>query len=403
MKASKVYKVLIINAYSHKNRGDSGIIIAMIDIIRKSYDNPKISVMSQYHEQNIEFYKKINVESVPPVWDIVSTNGFIKKYIIGIKKILFYKNQSTEHIQSADLILSAGGGYLYSSRKGPLGVGFLNSLYHIWLSKKLKKKTILFPQSVGPLNYFIDRFVLKRVFDKIDFFYSRESITSSLLKNTNVKKEQLPDVAFSLVPQKSTYIDENIQASNCILNIGITVLDWRFAHKNSDFTHIDEYLSKIANVLKNFKAVSDKKIKIYIFPQVTVNQKDGDVEVSEILSEKIQNGVEVFYLDKIENPKQLIYLYSKMNLFIGSRMHSAIFSLAGNVPTIALAYQPKTSGTFAFINLSNFVLDIKHFKEEELKEKIYELLLLETRPKIKTKIAALREHITTSLKQQIVS
>ena len=121
------------------------------------------------------------------------------------------------------------------------------------------------------------------------------------------------------------------------------------------------------------------------------------------MSEKIQNGVEVFYLDKIENPKQLIYLYSKMNLFIGSRMHSAIFSLAGNVPTIALAYQPKTSGTFAFINLSNFVLDIKHFKEEELKEKIYELLLLETRPKIKTKIAALREHITTSLKQQIVS
>ena len=76
---NKINKVLIINAYSYKNRGDSGIIVAMIDIIRKSYKNADISVMSQYHEQNIEYYNKMNVKSVPPVWDIINTKGFLNK------------------------------------------------------------------------------------------------------------------------------------------------------------------------------------------------------------------------------------------------------------------------------------------------------------------------------------
>jgi colanic acid/amylovoran biosynthesis protein len=394
-------KVLIINAYSHYNRGDSGIIIAMIDIIRKSFDNPDIFVMSQYHEQNIDYYEKIKVKSVPPVWDIVGTKGFVNKYINGVQKVLFYKNQSIKHIQNADLVLSAGGGYLYSSNRGPLGIGFLNALFHIWLSKKLKKKTFLFPQSIGPLNYFVDKIVLKIVLDKIDLIYSREAITKDLLINVNAKKELLPDIAFSLMPQKSTFIDENIQVSNDILNIGITVLDWRFACKNSDFSDINQYLSKIANALRNLNLASNKKIKIYIFPQVTVNQKDGDIEVSKILAEKIQGDVEIFNLDNINGPKELIYLYSKMNLFIGSRMHSAIFSLAGNVPTIALAYQPKTIGTFALINMSKFVLDIKNFKEKELEEKIIQLLLLETKPKIKTIVNSLRKQITTSIIQSI--
>ena len=399
---NKINKVLIINAYSYKNRGDSGIIVAMIDIIRKSYKNADISVMSQYHEQNIEYYNKMNVKSVPPVWDIINTKGFLNKYIDGIKK-LFYNNQNIEQIQTSDIILSAGGGYLYSSRKGPLGVGFINALYHIWLATKLKKKIILFSQSVGPLNYFLDRFILKKVFNRVDYFYSREHITTHLLKNSKVKMEQLPDVAFSLEPSATSFIDEKINTSQDVLKIGITVLDWRFAHKNSTLEDIDMYLFKIANALNTFKTETSKKIKVYIFPQVTVDKKDGDVIPSKILLDKIKYDVEIFYLDKIEDPKELIYLYSKMDLFIGSRMHSAIFSLVGNVPSIALAYQPKTTGTFDLVNLNDFVLDIKSFTEEELRDKIHQLLILKTKSKetIKIEIDSIRNKIIKSIFHRI--
>ncbi|VWX34449.1 conserved hypothetical protein [Exiguobacterium oxidotolerans] len=76
----------------------------------------------------------------------------------------------------------------------------------------------------------------------------------------------------------------------------------------------------------------------------------------------------------VNYPEQLVDMYGKMNRFIGSRMHSTIFSLAGGVPTIALSYQPKTLGTFKRLGLEEFVYDIEHFNKEEVLESISQII-----------------------------
>ncbi|TXD49698.1 polysaccharide pyruvyl transferase family protein [Polaribacter sp. IC073] len=394
--------ILIINAYSYKNRGDSGIIVAMINLITKAYqNNVSISVMSQFHEENSSFYKKLNVKSVPPVWDILNQGGFINKYFTGLKKVISYKKQSADAIKQADLVLSAGGGYLYSSRKGPLGIGFINVLYHLWLSKKHKKKIILFPQSIGPLNFFLDKFLLKKVFCKLDLLFSRENITTKFLNNNNVniKIKELPDVAFILEPQKNDLIDDmGISSVDC-LKIGITVLDWRFASSGSDVKDVDDYLDRIANAINNLSKIVNQNIKVYIFPQVTVSDTDGDLKVSKELLNKLNVESQVFSLDSINNPKELVYLYSKMDVFIASRMHSAIFSLAGGVPTIGLAYQPKTTGTFDLINLKDFALDIKSFTKGDLQDIILKIIKNNNQSieKIKKEVETVKLEITKTL------
>ena len=399
-------KVLIINAYSYRNRGDAGIVVAMVDLIKLTFkNNVDISVMSQFHKENLHFYEKMNVRSVPPVWDILNQKVFIKKYFTGFKKVLFYKKQQTNEIINADLILSAGGGYLYSSKIGPLGIGFVNVLYHLWLSKKYKKKVVLFPQSVGPLKFSLDKIILKKVFSKIDVLYSREKITSNFIKEKKVKirLEQLPDIAFILDSKKHTLLDGNLKEEENYLKIGITVLDWRFAIKGSDPSDIEDYLSKISNTINDLKYTTKQKVKVYIFPQVTVSDLDGDFAVSLELHKKINEESEIINLDKIQNPKELIYLYSKMDIFIGSRMHSAIFSLVGNVPTIALAYQPKTLGTFNLIGLEEFVLDIRTFQKKDLQNKIIELI--KSKSKIKEdvygQVTEIRQKIIYKLSQEI--
>lgn len=399
-------KVLIINAYSYNNRGDAGIVVAMIDLIKLTFkNNVDISVMSQFHKENVLFYEKMNVSSVPPVWDILNPKGFIKKYFTGLKKVLFYKKQQTNEIENADLILSAGGGYLYSSKIGPLGIGFVNVLYHLWISKKYKKKVVLFPQSIGPLNFSLDKIILKKVFSKVDVLYSREEITSNLMRENKVKikLEQLPDIAFILDAKKHTLLDDNLKQVENYLKIGITVLDWRFAIKGSNSRDIEDYLSKISNTINDLKHITEQKVKVYIFPQVTVSDLDGDFPVSLELQKKIYEESEIVNLDKIQNPKELIYLYSKMDIFIGSRMHSAIFSLVGNVPTIALAYQPKTLGTFNLVGLEEFVLDIRTFQKKDLQNKIIELIKSKSKIKqdVQEQVAQIRQKIIYELSKEI--
>ncbi|MDM5340537.1 polysaccharide pyruvyl transferase family protein [Fictibacillus enclensis] len=361
-------RLLLINAYSSKNRGDAGIVVAMIHLIRKVYPNAEIKVMSSYFEENEDFYKQYNVKSVSAIWNLKHGNSMLERYFIGfniVRNILFKKNiKGVEHLLNADAVFSVGGGYLYSSRKGPFGIGLLNALFHIWIAKKFNKILYCFPQSVGPLRSKVDKRLVTYVLRKVDKFISREPITTELLKRelrlTNVM--EIPDIGFTL-PAKE--FDININKNK--VNIGITVLDWKFAKKDATDVDIEAYLNRISEACKSLMKEMGN-CHFSIFPQVTVGDGDSDLLVSQKLNEKLgKESSTIIDLDKIDNfPEYLVGIYGQMDLFIGSRMHSTIFALAGNTPTISLAYQYKTTGTFRAIELNEYSLNIADFTADQL-------------------------------------
>ena len=96
--------------------------------------------------------------------------------------------------------------------------------------KKLNKRVISFPQSVGPLSSKIDKVLAKRVLGKVDTFISREKITTDLLKGLGLKNViEVPDIGFILpsLAVKCTEIEEDTST----YKVGLTLLDWRFARK----------------------------------------------------------------------------------------------------------------------------------------------------------------------------
>ncbi|SHG14868.1 Polysaccharide pyruvyl transferase family protein WcaK [Marisediminitalea aggregata] len=366
----EIRNILLINAYSFKNLGDSGIVVAMINLLKKDYPNAKISVMSGSYEENKSFYSRYNVESVEPIWNIKRRKNFIAKYIDGLlsllKLISVPGHSDFRLFRNADVIISVGGGYLYSSVKGPLGLGLINSLFHYYVGVRLKKCVIGFPQSVGPFNHKIDKFISEFVLSKISRLYLRESRS---LENFSRKKniKLLPDIAlckwFDVKKHSST---------GDIINVGVTVLDWRFASRGDDWNSIIEYLEKIKIALKDLSVKHKKSIVVKIYPQVDVSENDSDLYVSNLLCESlIVSGLEskVVRINKLSH-EEIIREYARNDLFIASRMHSAIFAINGNLPPIALAYQPKTAGTLEVVGLGDNALDIKTFKPDELLERL---------------------------------
>ncbi|GAB6440840.1 polysaccharide pyruvyl transferase family protein [Bacillus luti] len=380
----KKKKYLLVNAYSVNNRGDAGIVVSMIHLIRKHDQNAEIYVMSSHWKENELFYKEYDVHSVPAVWSLNQNESSLKRYFNGFKKYMAFsistKSESLIHYNQADIIFSVGGGYIYSSRRGPLGVGLLNSLFHVWLAKKLNKRVISFPQSVGPLSSKIDKVLAKRVLGKVDTFISREKITTDLLKGLGLKNViEVPDIGFILpsLAVKCTEIEEDTST----YKVGLTLLDWRFARKNSDFNDIESYVEKVAECCQDLMK-KYKNISFYIFPQVTVGDGDTDIEVSNLLLDKIGSAnCSIIDLDKtVDVPEQLVSLYGKMDVFIGSRMHSTIFALASGTPTLALAYQYKTKGTFELMGAGDYVFDVQAFSSQQLFSTITDILESESYP-----------------------
>ena len=60
-----------------------------------------------------------------------------------------------------------------------------------------------------------------------------------------------------------------------------------------------------------------------------------------------------------------------MNYFIGTRMHSNIFALSSLIKTIAIAYEPKTTGIMKMLKLSSYVINM----EDVDSDKLYKLYL----------------------------
>jgi colanic acid/amylovoran biosynthesis protein len=85
---------------------------------------------------------------------------------------------------------------------------------------------------------------------------------------------------------------------------------------------------------------------------------DDRVPARRVAKNLHQLGLPVVQIDEPAAPELLHTAYGLMDLFIGTRMHSNIFALAGGVPVLAIAYQYKTRGLMDTLGLSEWVLEI---------------------------------------------
>ncbi|PQV62478.1 colanic acid/amylovoran biosynthesis protein [Abditibacterium utsteinense] len=367
--------VLIINAYSAKNIGDGAIIIATIKILKRQFPNCEINVMSGYPDDNVELYTSVGAKSIPSVWVLSQNSNKFKRYLEGpaivLRVLLGRQVHNIDVVRNADIVISAGGGYLFSSRKGALGTGFVNALFHIWLGTHFKKPTYIFPKSIGPIQFRADAFLLKRILQRTKAIFVREPLSLDYLRRIGLKNIiACPDIAFSLYPAAVDAIQAGITQGDP--KIGITVLDWQFFRRGTNPEDVSEYIDKVSTICHKIREVYPQA-HFYIFVQVAVALKIGaesDMPISRKLQEALGSMVTLVPLDATKGGEWAIGLYKNMDLFVASRMHSAIFALCASVPTVALIYQQKTKGTFEMLGLSEYTHDVQAINVEEVTAQI---------------------------------
>ena len=73
-----------------------------------------------------------------------------------------------------------------------------------------------------------------------------------------------------------------------------------------------------------------------------------------------------------------------MDYFVGTRMHSNIFSLSEGIPCLAISYDPKTDGIMELFDLSDYVIDINEIDTKKLVQTFKKLV--QNQEKVKSKI-----------------
>lgn len=276
----------------------------------------------------------------------------------------------------ADLVVSKPGGFLYSSG---LGLSLLVSLYTMILALAAGKPLYLFPQSIGPFRRGWERWLVRQVLSRARLIMVREEISILELAACGLSRERvqlMPDVAFAFrgaPPAEAAAWRPDLRSfieSRCPL-LGITAINW--GAQNPTFQHQEAYESACAAAARYF--IEKIHGRVIFFPQVwgPFEAQDDRVSARRIARRLADLKSEVLLVDDPVPPRILKSLYGRLDILIGSRMHSNIFALSEGVPVLAIGYQSKTAGIIRMMGLSEWMIPIQETSAETLTQKLDQL------------------------------
>jgi polysaccharide pyruvyl transferase CsaB len=302
-------KAVLSGYFGFGNIGDEAILEGMIIGLRQKDPSIEITVLSGAPQKTSETY---NVASV-------NRTSF---------------HDVIDSIRRCDILISGGGGLIQDS-SGPFSV--LYYLGIIYLAKFYGKTAVIVGQGFGPVRRFVNRLLCRWILRKVDMIIVRDERSSDDLIKLGIKAVPI-HVAGDVTPVLSKPDDlvsreilrsEGIQLNDVPL-IGISI---RRPSKKLPKIKADKYYRTIAEC-------SDHMIKKFGARLVFIpfHYPNDIIESSKIIN-LMANPVNIILREY--TPVEILGIISKMDLFIGMRLHSLIFSAMAQIPMVGIAYDPK--------------------------------------------------------------
>lgn len=241
------------------------------------------------------------------------------------------------------------------------------------LVEKLGVPLILAPQTYGPYLKEENKSLAVRSIKGAKAVMTRDRKSQELVKSiAGVDSVYTTDLAFAL-----PYTDYKIENTDKI-KVGINasnLLYFSSEMKERKFTLSVDYKKYLMGLMD--RIYESDKYEVYLISHV-----DGDYEVHKILKEKYP---QTHLVPLFKNPIEAKSCISKMDIFIGARMHGTIAAFTCEVACIPTAYSPKFAGLFRSVGYDTLV-DLASVSTEEAIEKTMKYIeqYVDLREKIKS-------------------
>lgn len=308
--------VLISGYYGFNNTGDEAMIETMSVLLAKK--DCALIVLSSNPERTKELY---NVQA----YDRYKLSEIIKA------------------IKKADIVVS-GGGTLFQDITSKKSIWYYLGIVKI--AQFFRKKVCIAYQGIGPIDTKLYRKMTKRTLNKksVKLIGLRDNQAIEYAKELGIKPEKITfssDMIFMMQPPAKERCEKilkdnvhNLQEGQRL--IGFSIREW----KDKDRT---DALAEVAD-----KLVEKYNARIVFFPF----HKPKDAEISKIIMHKMKHEDMTVLMPNRYLPSEILGTMGMMDVNIGVRLHSLVFSAVMNVPTIGISYDPKIDGFLDMINLN---------------------------------------------------
>ncbi|HBM89322.1 MAG TPA: hypothetical protein DD437_12315 [Rhodobiaceae bacterium] len=363
------------DAYCSSHVGNDVLLESSIAIVRKIFDNPEIIV---HAKQPDAFKDSLGMDCGRRLFSDPPANTAAKiGWLLGevLFMVLQFFNMSTLRIpphilafsarrstirdyETCDVAISIGGEMINDSFRKTLPM----YLFMFWFARKCGNKTIIFPQSIGPLRRGWTRWMTRVVLKNLAIVSPRDVPSLKELESLSLANNQAlfcPDVGLAQ-PQDSkedaqTHLSSlGINTDNGKVWIGLTTSAWVEEGINQR-----NYLDVLVDGLRTLSKTREIGVLLMPANMPVKGNTPSDYNASSSLHASIGDFCECWILPPTVVPaRRFKAIAGQLDVFVSTRMHAAILSSMAGTPTITLNTQRKLAGYMALIGQSQFSLEI---------------------------------------------
>ena len=248
-----------------------------------------------------------------------------------------WKNLSSE-IKKCDIIIDLTYGDSFSDIYGIKN--FILYCIPKIISIKNRIPLIIGPQTIGPYYSRVSKVISKKVLNASNAIYVRDHISKKQIEQMciQVNAVQTSDLAMEL-PYNNTRYMMNNEYRNAGFNI--SQLLW-----NNNMGNIQLTIDYHVLVESVIDLLANNGYKVHLIAHVYDRTSYNEYSLIKTIHEKFPETV---VAPEFSSPMDAKSYISKMDVFIGSRMHATIAAISSGVPVIPLSYSRKFEGLFKSI------------------------------------------------------
>lgn len=383
--------ILILNVHSGLNLGDDAIMYETLRMIRRVKPDASI-VVAANDPQSWQHHGGIEVLPSLTAWVIDRRAGWrwqkravlryawmlltaVLLFRIGGRRLLVGSPEQQRLLSAyytADLVLSCGGGNFYGQRR--IDIALIWSIITLGFASALRKPVVMLPQSIGPVEGFVQKLLLRSMLRSSKRILLREERSQACVRALGAHERAvvLPDLAFGLPSAVGDQMLERQLEFPNRLRIGVTVMDR--AAQDPQFTQQQHYEATLVTLLTRLNAQQGALIYIFVQCYGPTPDQDDRLPARRVFERVRQHTADVVLLETFSDALQIKGAYEQMDCMIGTRMHTGILALTANVPVTLIAYQPKTFGMMQLFGLEEFCCDINEIGDTVLFARVQKMI-----------------------------
>lgn len=350
-------KFVIIGSTLSGNKGAAAMLESSIQTLSSRLPGSKFTLLTYLpveQERELNTYKNLEVLKASPLYLGLVINPLALLYrTLPFLRGLILKNKQIKAIKEADALLDQGGITFVDGREKFL----LYNVASILPALMVKTKVVKCAQALGPFNNPINKLTAKIFLPRVAVIVSRGSITNSYLTKLGLKNViKGADYAFLLELSSNEkqsarkYYPKHFFKDKKVVGIAPSVvMQKKVEASGKNYVQI---LSKFANQL-----IIDGYRVVLIPHSVRVNTTkthNNDLPLSREIYKNIKDKEECLFINKELTSQELRAVIGECDLFVASRFHAMVSSLAMKVPTLVIGWSHKYKEVLEMFELEDW-------------------------------------------------